>query len=185
MQKKKYWPWCLFFVLALFLYTREKKRFVERKSTPFKKEIEKIDSHKKTAIREKMSKKIPPKRHGRVLIGREVERFKHPKTKLPLINSPHPLWKKFVKRNLLRHRTQDAKVDIKALGSYIRIKNGKGRFIEKILVTQSKKGEVGPSFNAIVDSQSGRILSTYNRTINEHFVSPPKFQWNVRPLLQH
>ncbi len=182
MQKKKYWPWCFFFVLALFLYTREKREFVEMESTFLKK---KIKSRKQSVIQEKMSKKIPPKRHGRILIGRDAERFKHSKAKLPLINAPHPLWQKLAIRNLLRHRAKDANVEIQVLGSYIRIKNGKGRFVEKILVTQSKKGKEGSSFNAIIDSQTGRILSTYNRTINEYFVSPPKFQWNVRPLLAH
>ena len=185
MQLKKYWPWCLFLVLALLIYTRERNQLVETESVSPQKKAEEVDSQKQGVVREKMSKKVLPKLHGRILVGREAERFEHSKAKLPLVNSPHSFWKRLAKKNLLRHRSEDAKIDIQVLGSYIKIKNGKGRFVEKILVTQTKKGKPGPSFNAIVDSQSGRILSTYNRTINEYFVSPPKFKWSVRPLLQH
>ena len=177
MQKKKYWILCLFFVLTIFFSTSEKK------NAP--KEIEKGNNREQSVTQKKVSKKNLPKRHGRILIGRKVERFEHPEEKLPLINSPDPLWKDLAKKNLLRHRSRDAEIHIKVLGSYIKIKNGKGRFVEKILVTQSKKGRPGPSFNAIVDSQTGRILSTFNRTIHEYFVPPAKFQWTVRPLLAH
>ncbi len=195
MWRKKYWPFIFLFILAIFYAIKdghniESNQFRSRKMNAFKKNGQISGKTKNNTLQKRKEKKHfskakIPRRYGRILVGNEAGQFENTDAKLVMINFPHLHWKRLTRKNLLRHRIPDAQIHIKVLGSYIKIKNGKGQFVEKILVTNFKKGKERSSFNAIVDSQTGNILSTYNRTIHEHFSSSPKFQWTVHPLQNH
>ena len=55
-------------------------------------------------------------------------------------------------------------------GSYIKLVGRKARYVEKVLISYSSKFNNTPSsFNAFVDSETGRIVQTWNRTIHEDY----------------
>ena len=103
----------------------------------------------------------------------------------PDILKVNPLWKQLALQNFLKHRPQGSKVSIKPLGRFIQ-KNqyGKKQLIEKVAVTSSildKNTKRTYSFNALVDTNSGKILHTFNRTIHEN-LSLYKPKWTARPF---
>ncbi len=175
-------------------FTKKNDRSVKL-THPSQKELAKIRSPHKSTTKKNTRKKLKsrrspaspspfPKRQGRILTGHQSKLFADHRKKLEMINTPHPNWERLAGVNLLRHRSPESKIYVKAVGSYIKVQNGKGQFVEKIIVTSLGKGGKESSFNAIVDSESGEILSTYNRTIHENFSAQQKPQWNVRAF-QH
>lgn len=85
------------------------------------------------------------------------------------INKPRKDWKEKLGLGLLNHRLPGTKVFIKEISGNIKVENGKGRYVEKVIVTTITTDGTQYSFNALADSETGEVLSTWNRTIHENF----------------
>lgn len=106
-------------------------------------------------------------RGDRVLIGEEVEKFQDSRVPLSMQNSIHPYWEKKLASELQRFMPEGTKANFSKKRSLIKIKRGQGIYLEEVLVTYAMpSGEVS-RFNAEIDPQTGRITSTWNRTIVE------------------
>ena len=136
--------------------------------------IQKFDSYHIPPAPTSVNKKRIPLQSGRIISGSNIKQYKDSQAKIPMINQIDPDWPKKVRENLLRHRHPDSKVSVRPIKGYIKVKNNKGRYVEKVLVDSTSKDGEKFSFHAIIDSQSGKILSTFNHTIKENFLKQNK-----------
>ncbi|MGZ3789501.1 MAG: hypothetical protein ACXVLQ_13315 [Bacteriovorax sp.] len=111
--------------------------------------------------------RIYPLREGRLLIG-DLDRndYSNDDQDLIMINKVNPNWKEILGNDLLRFQAEDTKVIIKEEYPVIKIQNGKGQYLEQVVVTYLTK-EGFSSYHALVDSDSGFVTMTWDRTVNE------------------
>lgn len=109
-------------------------------------------------------------REDRVLIG-DIQKKNYSDEDVPLsmINKINPNWKDVLGHELIRFQHNDTKVMIKEEFSIIQIQNEKGRYAEQVVVTYVLKNGATNSFRALVDSETGSILETWDKTIHEDY----------------
>lgn len=79
-------------------------------------------------------------------------------------NSISKDWKTKLSKELLRYQKLDTKVVIKPHKSLIILKDKKGLHVEEVIISFINKSGLMNGFSALVDSESGKILKTWNRT---------------------
>jgi hypothetical protein len=179
-------------ILGTFFYLRHKARPDQKWTTYEKQQDKKIVSHQSTKkelkdIKQFESKKPRPKnlrapaslakkipqRYGRELVGQRPKDYVDSKTRLPMINTPNKEWKEKLGNELLRFQSPETKVFVQAQKELIHIEKGSGRYVAQVLVSYLGPHGKRSSFQAIVDQQSGRVLTTYNRSIQENYNRRP------------
>ncbi len=104
----------------------------------------------------------------RMIAGREVTGDRNADAKgLKWVNSYNSKWQEKLGNLLLKFQEPDTKVLVKKNKSVIEIKNGKGRLMEHVTISYLLKGDDTTSFNAWVDSETGQMIRTWNKTIKE------------------
>ena len=149
--------------------TFEKKQGEELKQYPsLKNEVEAL-TRKKQDQHEKRSPASPKtaglKRNGRHLIGTKLARFNDPMVGIKMMNSVSKNWKQIVARNLMTYQDASTKLIMKKEESLIKVENNQGRYVEVVNVGYLNENGRPMGFRAMVDSQSGAILSTWDRSI--------------------
>ena len=145
---------------AYLTFQKSKKKISYYPST--KSELKKT----KLKTKKKPIKTIVPKE--RTLMGSNIGSFKKGSKKLEMENKISKNWKKLYGKELLRFQGPDTKVVIKHEKSFIMVINNKGRYIEQVLVSFIKNNKHYSSFRALVNSETGRQFSTFERTLHEH-----------------
>ncbi len=107
-------------------------------------------------------------RENRLLIG-DIERhdYQDERTELVMINKINPDWKTILGNDLLRFQEEETKVMIKEEFPVIKVQNGKGLYMEQVVVTYVFKNGNFSSFHALVDSDTGFVTETWDRTVHE------------------
>lgn len=107
-------------------------------------------------------------REERVLIGDStIKEYQDENTELEMINKVNADWKEILGNDLLRFQKDDTKVLIKEEYPVIKIQNGKGQYLEQVIITYAFKNGNYSSFRALIDSETGFVTSTWDKTINE------------------
>lgn len=76
-------------------------------------------------------------------------------------------WKKKLGNSVMRFLKNDTKLFLKEMDSLSILERDKARFVEKVSIRiQSPQGRLN-SYNALVDSETGEIVKTWNQTIHE------------------
>ena len=83
-------------------------------------------------------------------------------------------WKEKLGQNLLRFLRPDTSVYIKKQKSVSLLENDRLRHAEVVIIQLKSPEGRRYSYNAYVDSQSGKVLQTWNRTIHEFYGEKPK-----------
>ncbi len=143
------------------------------------KELEKarIPTPKRSIAQEKnesFGKTVLPKdrayqiRENRLLIG-DIDRtdYQNENTDLVMLNKINPDWKNILGNDLLRFQEEETKVMIKEEFPVIKVQNGKGIYLEQVVVTYVFKNGNYSSFHALVDSDTGFVTETWDRTVHE------------------
>lgn len=120
------------------------------------------------------SPSLHSKKHGylyrgeRVLIGDiQKDNYQDEQVELEMINWPNPNWKDLLGNELIRFHNENTKVMVKEEFPVIKIQNGKGRYLEQVIISYLFKNGNFNSYRALVDSESGIILETWDKTIHE------------------
>ena len=109
-------------------------------------------------------------REDRVLIGDiQNKNYQDQNSDLEMMNKINPNWKHILSSELLRFQKDDTKLMIKEEFSIIQVQEGKGHYTEQIIVTYVLKNGTVSSFRALVDSETGAIVETWDKTIHENF----------------
>jgi hypothetical protein len=175
------------------LYIKKNKYSIGKQNSPEWKTYEKIDNkiiatHKttdeelieanKTAKSNKMRSpssinsdqyKGFKTRNNRVLMGQIVN--SHEDLDLEMTNDINPDWKEMMGNNLLKFQPEGTKILVKEEKPVIQIDEGKGKYLEQVLITYLKKDGSQSSFKALIDSETGAIVQTWDRTINERLTN--------------
>jgi len=95
-------------------------------------------------------------------------RFKNDINDLPITNAINPKWIDTTYSNLRAQlnlgTTKQFKVSITELKSVVFVKHGIGKYAEHVMVSIKKDGGRARTYEALVDSQTGSILQTWNKT---------------------
>jgi hypothetical protein len=179
------------FGITLYIKQEQSKNLVVMKTqwkTFVKKPDAAIDSHR-TTNEEFMAAKIPtppvtPKekrtiasvnpfkgfmvRDNRILTGDINQKYEDENTELQMVNSINPEWKDIMGNDLMRFQPADTKLMVKEEVPVIKVVDGIGRYLEQVTVTYLQKDGNRSSFKALVDSETGVVVETWDRTIQEH-----------------
>lgn len=128
-----------------------------------------ISSEKTAAKKFNMLKNLHYQfREGRILYGDiEAKNYQDEQVELEMINKINPNWDEILGNDLLRFQLSDTKVIVKAEYPLIKIQNGKGLYAEQVVITYLFSDGNYSSFHALVDSDTGFVLETWDRTLNE------------------
>lgn len=111
-------------------------------------------------------------RENRVLIGdNQKSNYQNDQVELTMINSLSTDWKETLGNDLIRFHNEDTKVMIKEEFPVIRIQNGKGQYLEQVVITYLFANGNYSSYRALIDSESGFVLETWDKTIHENYRS--------------
>lgn len=106
-------------------------------------------------------------RNNRILTGDVDQKYEDENTELVMVNMPNPDWKEVMGNDLMRFQDEETKLLVKEEVPVIKIQDGKGRYLEQVTITYLTKDGDRNSFKALVDSDSGSIVETWDRTIHE------------------
>lgn len=106
-------------------------------------------------------------RQNRILTGEIDQKYEDDSTELSMTNSLNPGWKEIMGNDLMRFQPEDTKLLVKEELPVIQIVDGKGRYLEQVIITYLSKNGERSSFKALVDSDTGSIVDTWDRTISE------------------
>lgn len=107
-------------------------------------------------------------REGRILVGDYGRKdYQDEQVELEMINKINPNWKEILGKDLLNSQLDDTKVLIKEEFPMIKVQNGKGQYLEQVIVTYLFKNGNFSSFHALVDSDSGFVTETWDKVVNE------------------
>lgn len=107
-------------------------------------------------------------REDRVLIG-EIDKtdYQDERVELEMVNRINPDWKNILGNDLLRFQEEDTKVMIKEEYPVIKVHNGKGQYLEQVVITYAFKNGNFSSYHALIDSDTGFVTETWDKTVHE------------------
>ena len=124
-------------------------------------------------------------RENRVLIGDVQKRnYEDEDVELPMTNKPNPNWKDILGNELLRFQATDTKVMVKEEFPVIKIQNSEGQYLEQVIITYVSKNGDQNSFRALVNSETGLVVETWDRSIQEK-VKPERADLGSLPFEKH
>lgn len=91
--------------------------------------------------------------------------------RLERVNGPTHDWEEQLSTELLRFHDSDTKLFIKPERGLIKIQDNKMRFVEEVIVSFVTKRKGQTSFKALVDSETGKVISTWDQTVQENLPS--------------
>jgi hypothetical protein len=133
------------------------------------KELEKSHLERKVASAPSKEEHLYSLREERVLTGDNIEKYKDESTELSMINKVNPGWKEALGNELLRFQKDDTKIIIKDELQLIKIKDDQGQYLEQVVITYFLKNGDQNSFRALVNSETGVLVDTWDRTIHERY----------------
>ncbi len=129
--------------------------------------IKKISSRSPSSIKSENPFKGFMVRNNRILTGEIDQKYEDESTELAMLNEINPEWKDIMGSKLMKFQPEDTKVLVKEELPVIQIIEGKGRFLEQVIITYVSTKGGRSSFKALVDSQTGTIIQTWDKTISE------------------
>lgn len=111
-------------------------------------------------------------RNNRILTGDTAPKYEDENTELTMLNSINPEWKDIMGNDLMRFQPADTKLMVKEEVPVIKIIEGHGRYLEQVTVTYLQKNGNRSSFKALVDSETGSLVETWDRTVQEQIRRP-------------
>lgn len=111
-------------------------------------------------------------RENRVLIGdTQNSNYQDEQVELVMVNRPSQNWKDILGNDLIRFHDEETKVMIKEEFPVIKVQNGKGQYLEQVVVTYLFTNGNYSSYRALVDSETGFVQETWDKTIHENYRS--------------
>lgn len=107
-------------------------------------------------------------REERVLIGDiQKNNYQDENVELEMINKVNLNWKEILGNDLVRFQNTKTKVLIKEEFPVIKVQNGKGQYLEQVIITYLRNNENLSSYRALIDSESGMVIETWDKTVQE------------------
>ena len=149
----------------------KKDDFIEKGNKPKEKSIYK-ERVKKNIILKKNKKTIPKVNKEKKIFNQSDKAFD--KNKYQFSNKKNEEWELELRNILLDSLDNKPKLTIKREKSLIKILKDKARYIEQAQIIIDHEDGRQDSFRALIDSESGRIIRSWDRTIHENFLKKPR-----------
>lgn len=99
---------------------------------------------------------------GRTIIGQNNLIFKTNPNIFPMANRVNKEWKSRLTESLTKFQPKNVQVKVEHKNSYLQIEQDQGRYLEAVFVETIFADGKANSFNALVDSESGRIVDSWD-----------------------
>lgn len=200
---KKFWLFFFSLIIAvgITLYTKRASTPWSEATSPtwktfIKKSGREIASYESTED-EMTTAKIPKEKKGRapsslapdrffsfrgnrLLLGDIDTKYEDPRTPLPMLNTISADWREKMGKDLMRFQEENTKVMVKDEYPVIKVVEGSGRYFQQVVITYLLPSGDRSSFRALIDSETGLVSETWDRSIHERFgkqkekkISPP------------
>lgn len=152
-------------------------------STPKEKEQARLDDTvvAKTTKEERKPASIKPKKKPETSIGKRTWSLNADQkvpNKISFLNEPKKEWRELLGQDLMKFLRPRTKVFIKKEGSHTILKRNGGLHVEKVHVKMQSPEGRQYSYHAFVDSETGKVIQTWNQTIHEPMGKKPQ---SLRP----
>lgn len=125
-------------------------------------------------------KSINQMRGNRILLGNTNAKYEDANYYLKMKNKINPKWRELMGEGLMRFQSSTTKLLVKEESSLIKIEGDdvapEGQFLEEVKVTYLMANGDKRSFSALIDSETGTVVETWNRTLEE------KIDRNKKPI---
>lgn len=155
---------------ALFFLRREKSTLpVSQTQSPVPEQPHVIDE---------VNLKFDGKKVMGLPAGKEVVTIR----KLKVANRPTENWKPALEKALLAQGGSNVKdIQISKLDSFIWTESGVALYVETVKITLKNEQNAQVSFNAMVDSETGKILKNWNQPVIDNFDKKDNFKVKIDP----
>ena len=109
----------------------------------------------------------------RELSGSEAALFEKESDRFRYINNINEDWQQQMAERLMRFQDERTKMYLKHEKGILQVQNGTAQYLEQVLVTFAMDDGTHYSYRALVESEEGRILETWDRTKHE---TPMRFK---------
>lgn len=109
----------------------------------------------------------------REVSGNEAQLFEKESNRFRYLNNINEDWQKQMAERLMRFQDERTKMYLKHEKGILQVQNGTAQYLEQVMVTFSMDDGTHYSYRALVDSEEGRILETWDRTKHE---TPMRFK---------
>lgn len=107
-------------------------------------------------------------RENRILMGDNTQKYSNEFNHLQMQNTINNQWKSLLGSDLLRFQEPETKVIIREELPVIKIFDDHALYLEQVVITYLLKNGEKSSYRALVDSETGLVLETWDRTLNEN-----------------
>lgn len=149
-------------------------------TTPEEKEVAKLPTEESKPQRTPASTKPAPiKKARKSLPGREWNLFANQKIpkKISFKNEPKEDWKALMGQDIMRFLRPDTKLFVKKEKSLTILERDGGLHVEQVYIKMISPEGRQYSYQAYVNSETGKVIKTWNRTIHEPMgKETPKFR---------
>ena len=119
----------------------------------------------------KTKEKLPNQRvifeSGKPLTEEDMDKF-------DFINEENPDWKEELSRKLLDTLDDNPNLKVIKEKSLIKVLGKKAQYLEQAIVIIEYENGKENSFRALIDSETGKIIRSWDRTIHENFGKRPE-----------
>lgn len=156
-------------------YEKPKETLIKREPLAEEKKYLSSDEETNSAepVRSPAAHPAPAQLNGRVVFGNAEQDILEGEKDVVAINDPHPDWQSFLAESLLDTQESETKLFLKHLQSVVMVRKDQARFVEEVMVTFQLPNQNISSYMAIVDSETGKMISTWSPTINHNFRTKP------------
>ena len=152
----------------------EKKTIIKKEKTVQKKEdkkpkvskARKLPASVKNLKNKKTNENLPNQRvifeSGKPITEKDLEKF-------DFINEENPDWKEELSRKLLDTLDENPNLKVIKEKSLIKVLGKKAQYLEQAIVIIEYENGKENSFRALIDSETGKIIRSWDRTIHENF----------------
>lgn len=144
--------------------------------------IRNVPEIKKPEIQTHVIDEVNLKFDGKKVIGLPPGQEKVAIRNLRVSNTPGDNWKPALERALLAQGGSEIKdIKIEKLDSFIWQESGVALYVETVKITLKNNKNSNVSFNAMVDSETGKILKNWNQPVIDNFDKKDNFKVRIDP----
>lgn len=120
--------------------------------------------------------------HGREIINQNKVKIDRLPASVSFINQPSADWEKKLTQSLKAQAGSSLKeLEIKKERSLVWTRDENALLVESVVVSMTNTQDVSSSFRALVDSQTGKVLETWDRTIFDPMDKSAEFRFKLDP----
>lgn len=117
----------------------------------------------------------------RIFVGPDKKTLDKVPSNLKWVNKPDKNWKEKTEKSLRLQSKAVKNITINPERSLVIIRDGNALLVESVVITLTNQADEESSFRAVIDSQTGKILETWDRSITDSMNPRDEFKFKLNP----